>query len=485
MPDFDSSVIGATKWSALSELATKLVMPVTGLVLARVLEPDAFGVVASITVLISFVEIFSDAGFQKYLIQHEFDSETDLHRTADVAYWCNLLFSVFLWLFIVVFRTPILKLLGCEGLDGLLVCMSLSIPILSLSSVRLALFKRKLDFKTLFKVRTIGLLVPLLVTLPLAFWLRNCWALVIGSLTQKIWVMFLLILHSEWKPSIFFSFDRLKMMFSFTAWSIFESVSIWLTSYLDLFLVGSYLSHHYLGIYKSSSVLVGHVMGLVTSATTPVLFASLSRMQKDKVEFDRLFFFFQRIVSLLVFPLGFSLFFFHDFITYLLLGEKWMESAAFIGWWGISSAFVIVFSHYCSEVYRSIGKPGLSVLAQWLHLIVLIPVLFYFIDKGFEQLCIARSLVRLEFIFVHLVVVYCFVRLSPWKMFLNVLPSVLASLVFPVAYYLIQFQTQFQYDDIYANVFLLIFSFVAYICIILLFPRERKTLSEFKNSRKL
>ena len=65
----------ATKWSAVTEILSKLVSPLTNMVLARLLTPEAFGIVATLTMVISFAEIFTDAGFQKYIIQHKFDNE--------------------------------------------------------------------------------------------------------------------------------------------------------------------------------------------------------------------------------------------------------------------------------------------------------------------------------------------------------------------------------------------------------------------------
>ena len=73
MPNVNNKVVvNATKWSAITEVVAKLISPITSMVLARLLAPEAFGVVATITMIVTFAEIFTDAGFQKYLIQHEF-----------------------------------------------------------------------------------------------------------------------------------------------------------------------------------------------------------------------------------------------------------------------------------------------------------------------------------------------------------------------------------------------------------------------------
>ena len=79
--NLNNKVIRATKWSGITEIAAKLVAPVTTMVLARLLTPDAFGVLVTAQMVISFAEIFTDAGFQKYIVQHEFVDDNDKYKS--------------------------------------------------------------------------------------------------------------------------------------------------------------------------------------------------------------------------------------------------------------------------------------------------------------------------------------------------------------------------------------------------------------------
>lgn len=427
MSELNHKVNKATKWSALTELVSRVIAPVTSMVLARLLTPDAFGVVTSMAMIISFADIFTDAGFQKYLIQHEFENDTDRIQSTNVAFWSNFILSMFIWGMIAVFASPLAELVGNPGLGHVLVIACVAIPLSSFSSIQMALYKRSLDFKTLFKVRMVGILVPLCVTVPLAFCLRSYWALVFGTIIQQLANAVLLTVYSSWKPSLFYSFSKLKEMLSFTIWSLFESISIWLTNYVDVFIVGTMLSQYYLGLYKTSTVTVGHIMGMITAATTPILFSSLSRLQNDDTEFRRLFFRFQKLVGTLVIPISVGIFCYSDFITAILLGDQWTEASGFIGLWGLTSGIACVFWHYSSEIYRAKGRPMLSVLSQWLHILFLWPIVLWSVSQGFETLYVARSLVRLQGILVSVVITWFLVRISFWQMLRNILPSVTAS----------------------------------------------------------
>lgn len=429
MSGLNIKILKATKWSSITEVVAKLITPITSVVLARLLTPEAFGVVATLTMVITFAEIFTDAGFQKYLIQHEFVDDIDKEQSTNVAFWSNLIMSLFIWLVIAIFADPLAAMVGNPGLGHVLTIACVSIPLAAFSSIQMALYKRDLDFKTLFKVRIVGICIPLLVTVPLAFYLRSYWALVIGTIATNCANAVLLTVYSKWKPRFFYSFAKLKEMFSFSAWSVVEAISIWLTGYVDIFIIGVYLNEYYLGLYKTSMTVVGQIMGLITAATTPILFASLSRLQVDEDAFKAMFFKFQKLVGLLIIPIGVGIFCYSDFLTELLLGNQWVEAAPFIGLWGLTSSITIVLSHYSSEVYRAKGRPKLSVLAQILHLIVLLPVVLIAVRYSFSILIIARALVRLELILVNLIIMYAVFKFSPWEMFGNISYSVLASLI--------------------------------------------------------
>lgn len=472
---FSNKVVTATKWSAVTEIAAKLVSPISTMVLARLLTPDAFGVMVTATMVISFAEIFTDAGFQKYIVQHEFENEDDKYKSTAVAFWANLIMSLSIWLGISLFADPIARLVGCEGHGLVIVVSCVCIPLAAFSSIQMALFRRDLDFKTLFWVRLVGILIPIVVTIPLAVITRSYWSLIIGMVALNFSNALLLTIKSKWKPKWYFSISRFKDMFSFTAWSMLEAVSIWMTSYVDIFIVGTMLSQHYLGLYRTSMNTVGQITSIITAATTPVLFSSLSRLQDNRAEFDRLFFKFQKYVGMLVIPLGMGIFLFSDLITKILLGEQWMEASHFIGLWGLTSAITIVLAHYSSEIYRSIGKPKLSVLAQWLHIIVLWPVVLFYVRHGFDSLCVARSLVRLQLVLVQLVILKLVVGMKIGAMVMNILPSTIASAAMLFILILPEAQTTLT-QIMYVMICALI-----YLAVVSLFPQERNICCSLKN----
>ncbi len=479
--DLNKKINNAAKWSTLAELCAKLIAPITNAVLARLLVPEAFGVVATLTLVVSFAEIFTDAGFQKYLVQHQFSDDEDLEVSTNVAFWTNLAFSCLLWGGIGIFATPITKLVGSPGCETAVIVMSAQIPLLAFSSIQTARYRRAFDFKSLFYARIATALVPLIVTVPLALVFRSYWALVIGTLAKDVLNAVILTAKSKWKPRFCYRIEKLKEMLSFSLWTIVENVTIWLSLNADIFIVGLVLDSFSLGLYKTSISTVNSLMNLITGATMPVLFASLSRCQEDDGAFKEVFYKFQRMVSLLVLPLGFGMFVYRELATTILLGDQWLETADFLGMWALTGALNIVFHNFNSEAFRSRGKPKLSVLTQVLHIVVLIPVIMIFMRYGYKPLTIARSLVRLEMIVVSSIVAYVTLRLSLSRSLRNVMPQLISSLVMAAAgMWLRSFC-----DHILYEIATVVVCCVIYAGCMLIIPEGRRQLKEIPMLRKL
>jgi hypothetical protein len=86
-------VVNATKWSLVTEIFAKLISPFTNMILARLLVPEAFGAVATITMIITFADVFTDAGFQKYIVQHEFKDEEDFDLDNEFVRFINFIYN--------------------------------------------------------------------------------------------------------------------------------------------------------------------------------------------------------------------------------------------------------------------------------------------------------------------------------------------------------------------------------------------------------
>lgn len=396
----------AAKWSLTTETIAKIITPVTQLVLARILAPEAFGVLAVVIMVASFAEMLADAGFQKYLVQHEFSNHKSLYEAANVSFWASMSVSLVLLAIVVVFRDGIAAMVGNAGLGVPIAVAALSLPAAVVVSTQQALFRRAFEYKKLLPVRVIFAAVPLVVSVPLALNGFGYWSLIVGVLAANLFNALAMTFISPWKPRWFFSFSLLRKMLSFSIWTLLEAISIWATLWAGTFVVGTLLTTHELGLYRQPILVVNSAFAIITNATTPILFAALSRLQDDKEAYRRFFFQFQFSVALLLFPVGVGAFFYREFFTELLFGPQWLGASLMFGAWALTSSLSIVFSHYCSEIFRSLGRPRVSFMSQCLYMVVMIPALYFAALDGFTTLVVVNAAVRFVAIFISQTLTY-------------------------------------------------------------------------------
>lgn len=400
----EKQIHSATKWSTLGEGIARLISPITNMILARFLAPEEFGIVATITMLTSFADIFTDAGFQKYLVQHEFEDEEHLNNSANVAFWTNLGISIGLWVIISIFCKPLAKMIGSSGYEVEMIVACLQLPITSFSSIQRAMYRRNFNFKSLSVMRVITASIPLVVTVPFAIIGFGCWALIIGNIARVLIFAIMLTVKSRWKPRFYYSMKLFKEMFSFSSWTLLESILDWLNNWIDIFIIGTAFSAYYLGIYKNSQQLVNALTSLITAVIVPIMFSTLSRLQNDKNGFQNTFYYFQKITAYFVLPLGVGVFIFRDLAVDIMLGEGWSEAGIIIGAWALTSCILIICSNFYIEVYRAKGQPRLSVLTQIINLSLLIPALWISKDVSFWALVYIRAAMRLVNVLIGTVI---------------------------------------------------------------------------------
>lgn len=464
----NKKVANAAKWSSITQIVAKIITPLTNMVLARILAPEAFGVIVTVTMIISFAEMFTDSGFQKYLIQHEFKNSKHKHDSANVAFWTNFGLALTIWGIIILFNEEVANIVGNPGLGFVIIIACIQLPLTSFSSIQMALYRREFDFKTLFVVRVIGILIPFVVTIPLALIGFDYWSLIIGMICMQVFNAVFLTLKSTWKPRLYYDIKLLKEMFSFSMWSLFEAIAIWLTLWADVFIIGSFLSEYHLGLYRTSTTMVNALMALVTASVVPVLFSTLSRLQNDNERFKNTFYRFQRVVAYLVLPMGFGVFLYSDLATSVMLGSQWDEASNIIGIWALTSCILIVTSHFNSEVYRSKGKPKLSLIAQLITLAFLIPTCLISVQYGFWSLVYARALIRFQGVITGFIIMSLVMKLSTIRTIKNLLlPFVLTGMMSLLAIML----KQVSLSVIWSFISILICVFV-YLGLFLLFAKD-------------
>ena len=366
MDDFATKTKNAFKWSSITEIITRLIAPITNMILARILLPEAFGMLTAILMIIAFAEVFVESGFQKFLIQHEFLNHEEENNYLCVAFWANLFFSLFIWILIILFRNQFASLIGNDSLGIPLSITGIVIPIYGIIGIQNCRLRKSLKFKKLFYVRIAAALVPIFVTIPCALLGFDYWSLIFGNIVGTIVRAIMLFIVDRFKPIWIFSKKIFIHMISYGIWTLVDGIAVWATTWIDTLLISRNLTNYYLGIYKNSIATITEFVAIVTSAVTPVLFASLSKIQDDSLEFNRFFLSVQRTLCIFLMPMGAGLFFYRRLATYILFGNGWDEAADVVGIMAITIIMRTIFVSFYSDAYRAKGKFQVPFFCKWL-----------------------------------------------------------------------------------------------------------------------
>jgi PST family polysaccharide transporter len=468
----NSKVISAVKWSAAGEILAKIITPVTTMILARLLAPDAFGVVATIMLIVGFANIFTDVGFSRYIVQHEFDDTRDLYRFSNTAFIANLTFSLLILGVIAIFSESLAALVGNPGMGNILIVSSIAIPLTAFSSIQRAIYTRNFGFKMLFAVRVMEVSVPLVVTTTLAFIGLGFWALIIGTLLREILAACVLTACSKWKPRFYFRIGELNRMLSFGIWSQLETLCWWLTNSVDIFLISSAFSLFYVGEYKTSVTLVVAIFSMFAASVSRPLFSGMSRFQNDLSELRHLYFNTQKMVALLALPLGVGLFVFQDMAAYIMLGKDWPDAGTIIGIMSLAEAVAVVFYELSRPALLAKGKIRTIFALLVVHLFLLILTCVISRQYGFLEFVYARAAIKLTLPILFLIAMHFIMKMRITQKFYNIWPILIAAPVMGFAgYFLRNLKNGIAWDGI-----CIIICIAVYFGALSMFPNMRKYL---------
>lgn len=291
-------------------------------VMARLLTPADFGLVAGALVFIDFVEVFSDMGLGLVIVQrHEL---TDAHvRTGfTVSALLGLLFAVGIWLA----APSIAALFRMEGMTTILRAMAVVFPIDSLSLVASALLQRDLKFRTLAGVSVTAYVIGYgVVGVTLALMGFGVWSLVGAYLAQTLIVSLTLLWVRPHAKRPLFDRAVLKEMTYMGAGFSAAQVCNYVALKGDNAIVGRWLGAGALGLYTRAYGLMTMSVTIFGTAFDRVLFASLSKIQRER---ERMAVAFRRgvaLIALLILPTSAAAFVLAPELIHILLGPKWME----------------------------------------------------------------------------------------------------------------------------------------------------------------
>ena len=318
--------IRGIKWSAIGEVAGKGIDFALIVVLARLLDPEDFGLVAIATAFIGFATPVVTLGFPTAIVQRQLLEDEHL----DVAFWFSVVLSTGLLLATIGLAGIIAGAYDQPDLQNILAWLSISFIFLSLSSVQQALLRRRLNFR-LLTIRSLSAeVVGGVAAIAMAFHGLGVWSLVARQLISSLTSVLLLWAVCDWRPRLRFSKAHFRDLFDFVKHMVGSSFLVSAHRRSDNLIIGFFLGPAALGYYTMAYRLFHVVLTLVGSTTSKVGMPVLARLQTDAQRFRRVFYTMTELTAVFALPAFLGLAVLAPEIVPILFGEKWLPSVIIV-----------------------------------------------------------------------------------------------------------------------------------------------------------
>ena len=311
-------------WTGTSSVVVTVLQFAQLAVLARLLVPEDFGLMAMMMVVVGFAQVFADMGMSNAIIHRQDTTDDQLSSL----YWLNILAGTVLFLLLLAAVPAIEAFFAEPRLAELIPVTALIFLIAPFGQVYQALLQKNLRFRELAVGETSAAAVSAAVAITAAIAGQGIYALIFGQLANIACRTAVLIGYgwSDWRPSLHFRRRDLDNYLSFGLFQTGERAINYISERLDQLLIGALLGAEALGYYHLAFNLVILPVARINPVLTRVAFPIFARIQDDAAKLRHGFMTMQRVLAALNFPLLFGLAVVVPVFVPTVLGEQWAPS---------------------------------------------------------------------------------------------------------------------------------------------------------------
>jgi teichuronic acid exporter len=357
-------------WSSMESLLSQGMGIIFGIILARLLSPQQFGLIGMITIFISVAQVFVDSGLSQSLIRKQDCSTLDY----STIFWVNLAVGILSYGIIWIVAPQIARFYSKPELVSLTRVIALAIIIGSVTLIQQTILTKDVDFKTLTKSSVIGTLVSGIVSILLAYAGFGVWSLVWRTIINQIVRSAVLWNRNRWWPRFYCSKSILREHFAFGSNILVISIVAALYKNFYNLIIGKNYSDKVLGYYTNADQYSLMPSSTISSITNRVSYPVLSEMQNDdkrlKASINKLI----TIVMYISFVVMFGLAAVAKPLFAIVLGEKWLPSV--IMFQALCIAYAITPMHIINQNIMKIkGRSDLFLKTEIVKYIIFTPLL--------------------------------------------------------------------------------------------------------------
>lgn len=393
-------------WVSAARALINLIGLASTLLLARLLMPEDFGLVAIAMTFVTIVGSVTELSLSAALVQHDEPSEAHY----DTAFTLSAARSMLLGMTVAALAWPVGSLYGDMRLFPVLLVIAASISITGFGNPRMVIFTRRLEFWQDFAFGVSGKLVGFLVAVGVAYFYRSYWALVISTVVVQLQGLALSYAFLPRRPR--FSLFGWRDLMGFSVWvSLSQAVST-LNWRSDSLFIGYFLGPQPLGYYTFGDNLASMPTREATAPIAQTLFPAFSRLQGDRPRLRQAYQRSQAMLCAAALPVGFGFAILAEPLVLLTVGPKWLPAVIVIQ--VLSSVFAT--HSLASSVHplaMALGETRLMFRRELFFFLVRLPMIIAgLVMGGLIGVIIARCISGIFFLLVNMMLVQRLIQLS-------------------------------------------------------------------------
>lgn len=324
---------------------------ITTLVLARLLSPAEFGIVATVMSAIGILGLFREMGLSAATVQRPVVTESQVNTL----FWINLALGAGAMVIAAAAAPMVLAFFGDQRLLGVTLAMSTTFLFNGLSTQHMALLRRQLRFTILARISVACTLASSLVSLALAAAGARYWALVVATVGSSVLCAILAWHHCTWRPQRPAFDSSVRGMFNFGRYLVVYGLVGFLAQNAHNVAIGKLWGAAGVGLYGRAYLLYTMLMSYVLQPPHAVAVSTLSGLRGEPERFRRVYLRILAVMMLVAIPLSAYLVLAAEDIVRLLLGPGWERSATILRWLALSG-LVQPISFSSGWLYMSRGN---------------------------------------------------------------------------------------------------------------------------------
>lgn len=306
-------------WRLLSKASYEILRFGISIIVARILDPRDFGIIAIASIIIYYANTITNLGFNQALVQRQKINDEHINSV----FTLDLVISALLTFILFFSASAIARFFNAPESKSVIRVLSLVFVLTTFHDMPYTLFRRNIDFKLISLVDFIRGCFSSALALLLAILGFKYWALVWGQLIPLFGATAYLLYKVEWIPKITYNHGLLKGIYSFGFWNFLRAQVVCFANSIDRIIIGRVLSPVALGFYDKSATFCEMPLQSISSNVNTVLYSSFSRGQMSKEYIRQLLKKGILIISLINFPIYAGIYAIAPYFVIVLLGEKW------------------------------------------------------------------------------------------------------------------------------------------------------------------